>query len=54
MELCNWEAHWESDVVPLLDHPKVQGSLAWFKKLRGEMVEERLQELTRSTDRVTA
>jgi hypothetical protein len=53
MELFNWEARWESDVVPLLDHPKVKDSIAWFKRLRDEMVEGMRQELTRSTDRVT-
>ena len=36
MELFNWEARWESDVVPILEHPKVKDSIAWFKKNRGE------------------
>jgi len=36
MELFNWEARWESDVVPILDHPKVKDSIAWYKKKRGK------------------
>src|SRR5215471_15577369 len=36
MELFNWQARWESDVVPILDHPKVKDSIAWYKKKRGK------------------
>jgi hypothetical protein len=37
VELFNWKERWESDVVPLLDHPKVKASITWFKKERGKI-----------------
>src|SRR5213592_2203701 len=34
--LFDWEARWESEVLPVLDHPKVQQSIAKYKKERGK------------------